>query len=175
MGLIRASPACCQDALCPCPPWRWHSPFLAGGDPLGPGRCARCGPASAGFPVGGSRVTRRWSGPLQGVLSPLEGVALLPLQRRKMEPRRTLPKVQPPVRGRVGTCAQVYWVPRKRSARNQASPLGMRSDDAIFLHSTKLVSALLCCLIPVCLWATGPTLSSCPHKAWRTQTLVTQR
>lgn len=36
---------------------RQHSPFLAGGGPLGPAHCTRCGPASAGFPVGRHR---RW-------------------------------------------------------------------------------------------------------------------
>ena len=51
-------PACRRPPL-----WR-HSPFLAGGDPLGPERCARCGPASEGFPAGGSRARARWSGPL---------------------------------------------------------------------------------------------------------------
>lgn len=162
MGLIRAAPACCQDALCPCPPWRWHSPFLAGGDPLGPGRCARCGPASAGFPVGGSRATRRWSWPLQGVLSLLEGVALLLLQRKKWIPEGRCPKCNLPSGAGLGPA------PRSTGCQRCGLPvirlvlLGMGSDAAIFLRATKLVSALLCCLIPVCLWATAPTLSSCP-------------
>lgn len=82
-----------QAALCPCPWRRWHSPFLAGGDPLGPEHCAQCGPTSAGFPMDGRRARERWSGPLQGVLFPLLGVALLLLQRRKTEPKRALPKM----------------------------------------------------------------------------------
>lgn len=61
-----------------------HSPFLAGGGPLGPAHCTRCGPASAGFPVGRNR---RWL-PLH---SPDQALCIfckrtsLPLQRRKKQ------------------------------------------------------------------------------------------
>ena len=136
MGLIKASPAC-RAAPCPCP-WRrwWHSPFLAGGDHLGPERCAQCGPASVGFPVGGSRARGRWSGRLISS----EGVALFPLQRRKCSPEGTCsqsdllsvagPGVEP---GSAG--CHLCGLPTSRLVF-----LALGSDTAIFLHAMEMVT-----------------------------------
>ena len=101
------------------PQWR-HSPFLAGGDPLGPEHCARCGPASEGFPAGGSGARGRWS----GLLIPSLRSSPASTAEEETQSWRDLLPVRLPVAGGTGSRAWVRGMPPVWTPGNPPSPCG---------------------------------------------------
>lgn len=86
-------------------------------------------------------------GPFKGSYLLCKEMALLPLQKRKMESRRTLSKILPPASGRVEAWAQVCRVPSVWTAYHQASPFGPGVWDHHLSACYGWFLALLCRLI----------------------------